>query len=133
LQADELDDLLETEKVLGSAASTALEEGENDVDDEYDESDNKDYIGTSMSDRIAIENNNLISAETTIHLTSDVVKWIRQSDGKFRELFVRRIKQLQKGDRSRILAKSLKGSKSIIFETYLEQRWGYIDLVCRQA
>jgi hypothetical protein len=60
-----------------------------------------------------------------IKLTKAVVKWLRQGDNKYREFFVRRMKQLAAGDRSRILAKRLAGSKTIIFETYLEQKSGH--------
>jgi hypothetical protein len=60
-----------------------------------------------------------------IQMTSSVVKWLRQSDTKYREFFVRRMEQLASGDRSRILAKRLKGSKGTIYETYLEQKSGF--------
>jgi hypothetical protein len=59
-----------------------------------------------------------------IKLTSDVVKWLRRCDNKFREFFARRMKQLAAGDRSRILAKRLTGSETLIYETYLEQKSG---------
>jgi len=60
-----------------------------------------------------------------IKLTSDVVKWLRRGDNKYLDFFVRRMKQLAAGDRSRILAKRLTGSKTLIYETYLEQKSGY--------
>jgi hypothetical protein len=67
----------------------------------------------------------LLGVCTKIQLTGDVVKWLRQIDPKYREFFVRRLQQLASGDKSRILAKRLKGSKSTIFETYLEQKSGH--------
>ena len=62
---------------------------------------------------------------TKIKMTQDVVKWLRRSDSKYRDFFVRRIMQLAAGDRSRILAKRLTGSKTLIYETYLEQKSGH--------
>jgi hypothetical protein len=53
------------------------------------------------------------------------MKFLRVGDSKYREFFIRRIEQLATGDRSRILAKRLTGSNSIIYETYLEQKSGH--------
>ena len=60
-----------------------------------------------------------------IKFTSDVVKWLRRADSKYREFFVRRIEQLASGQRSRILNKRLTGCKTTIYETYLEQKSGH--------
>ena len=63
-----------------------------------------------------------------IHLSGDVVKWLRNGDRKYRDFFIRRMKQLSGGERSRILAKRLNGSttaKVPIYETYLEQKSGF--------
>jgi flagellar biosynthesis GTPase FlhF len=63
-----------------------------------------------------------------IHFSGEVVKWIRNGDRKYVSLFVRRMRQLSGGERSRILAKRLNGSttnKVPIYETYLEQKSGY--------
>jgi len=63
-----------------------------------------------------------------IHFSGEVVKWIRHGDSKYVGLFIRRMKQLSGGERSRILAKRLNGSttsKVPIYETYLEQKSGY--------
>ena len=51
---------------------------------------------------------------------SHVVKFLRKGDPKYKYFFVRRMQQLADGQRSRILAKRLKGSQSTIYETYLE-------------
>ena len=45
----------------------------------------------------------------------------------------RQTQQLANGDRSRILRKRLKGSRSIIFETYLEQKSGFRILWTEEA
>ena len=63
-----------------------------------------------------------------IHFSGDVVKWVRNGDPKYVGLFVKRMKSLSGGERSRILAKRLNGSttnKVPIYETYLEQKSGY--------
>jgi hypothetical protein len=61
----------------------------------------------------------------SFQMTSHVVKFLQQGDKKYRSFFVRRMQQLAAGERSRILQKPLKGSKSIIYETYLEQKSGH--------
>jgi hypothetical protein len=60
-----------------------------------------------------------------IHLSGDVVKWLRQGDRKYRDFFIRRMKQLATGESSRILQKRLFGSENTIYETYLEQKSGF--------
>ena len=67
------------------------------------------------------------TSETFVNIqyTSHVAKWLKYGDPKNRDFFVRRIRQLSAGERSRILAKRLKGSKTTIFETYLEQISGF--------
>ncbi len=61
----------------------------------------------------------------SFQMTSHVVKFLQQGDKKYRSFFVRRMRQLASGERSRILQKPLKGSKTHIFETYLEQKSGH--------
>jgi hypothetical protein len=63
-----------------------------------------------------------------IHLSAEVVKWLKNGDPRYVDFFVRRMKQLSSGERSRILAKRLNGSttaKVPIYETYLEQKSGF--------
>jgi len=53
---------------------------------------------------------------------------LKSGDKKYVDFFIRRMKQLSGGERSRILGKRLKGSttaKSPIYETYLEQKSGF--------
>ena len=61
----------------------------------------------------------------SFQMTSHVVKFLQRGDKKYRSFFVRRMQQLARGERSRILQKPLKGSQSHIFETYLEQKSGH--------
>ena len=61
----------------------------------------------------------------SFRVTSHVVKFLKSGDPLYRSFFVRRMRQLANGDRSKILQKRLKGSKSAIYETYLEQKSGF--------
>lgn len=86
----------------------------------------------SNSSANAHEREGFVPIETSIPasinnilLSSDVVKWLKVGDAKYRGFFIRRLKQLSSGDRSRILAKRLKGSQNLIYESYLEQKSGY--------
>ena len=54
-------------------------------------------------------------------VTKAVLTWIRKTEGKFVNFFLRRIEQLASGQRSRILQKNLVGSATTIYETYLDQ------------
>jgi UvrD/REP helicase N-terminal domain len=68
---------------------------------------------------------NPLRVSNRVCLTTDVLKWCRTSDAKYLGFFLRRIEQLASGERSRILAKRLKGCfNAAIFETYLEQKTG---------
>ena len=60
-----------------------------------------------------------------VKLTKDVVKWLRVADTKYKEFFVRRVRQLAAGERGRKLAKRLVGCQSLIYESYLEQKSGH--------
>mmetsp|Transcript_36528 Transcript_36528/g.58913 ORF Transcript_36528/g.58913 Transcript_36528/m.58913 type:complete len:2195 (-) Transcript_36528:219-6803(-) len=57
----------------------------------------------------------------SIRITHSVLKWFQNQDPKYAEMFIRRLRQLASGERSRILAKALVGSKLQIYETYLDQ------------
>ncbi|CAJ1966167.1 unnamed protein product [Cylindrotheca closterium] len=94
-----------------SAASTSTQGTTAKQRNGDDDDDDDDFTGT----------------HTTIMYTENVKKWLRgPAGGRYRDLFVKRMKQLSRGERSRILAKRLKGtSKTVtVFETYLEQKSG---------
>ncbi len=57
-------------------------------------------------------------------ITKDVLKWLDPQDFKYRGLFLRRIRQLANGERSRILKKNVTGCQTTIWETYLDQKSG---------
>ena len=52
-------------------------------------------------------------------VTSHVVKFMKNGDVKYKEMFVKKMKQLAKGERSHTLQKPVKGCESIICECIL--------------
>lgn len=131
-EVDDLDDLIETGQRLEAAASKAAtvedEESGDDTTFEADNVRNELLRDTQSNESSTQQTRSSVAApagRTKIHLSADTIKWLRQSDGKYREFFVRRVQQLSAGDRSRILEKRLKGSASTIYETYLEQKSGH--------
>eukprot|EP00980_Cylindrotheca_fusiformis_P000143 scaffold24_cov128-Cylindrotheca_fusiformis.AAC.16 len=82
---------------------------------------------SSASATAALFNDDVLftGTHTSIMYTDTVMKWLKtRAGGTYRGLFVKRIQQLSRGERSRILAKRLKGCKNPIYETYLEQKSG---------
>jgi len=59
-------------------------------------------------------------------ITDHVRKYLRTGDKRYRSMFVKKMKQLGKGERSHKLQKPLRGCKSVIYETYLENRTGEV-------
>ena len=125
-EADTAALLRESADRLGRAASTALEvrdDGEVVLLDEDlgDDTVIIDGRGTKshMEEVYAL-------AFERFKITKEVRKWWEHGDPKYKEFFLRRLRQLAAGDRSRILQKKLTGSrKTTIFETYLEQKSGF--------
>jgi hypothetical protein len=125
-----LDDeaLDETDQKLNRAVEGAVQEESNELDDlisndvcsEGVELDEDDEGIEAVHDDV-----NTNQQWLSFQMTSHVVKFLQQGDKKYRSFFVRRMRQLAAGERSRILQKPLKGSKSIIYETYLEQKSGH--------
>jgi len=113
----------ETSKRLDRAAATALEENippyleEDTVDDDTNKKAEED---DHSNDAV---NAPRFATDVNIHFTANVANWLTRHPN-YRFFFVRRIQQLQAGERSRILAKRLR-AKSVIFETYLEQKSGH--------
>jgi len=130
---DETND--ETAKILSEATDKALH-----IEEEYDDGqvqDDTDYEAqmdasstattTPNQDDVDDDDDDFTGNHTNIMYTENVKKWLRgPAGGRYRDLFVKRMKQLSRGERSRILAKRLKGtSKTVtVFETYLEQKSG---------
>ena len=133
-QDDEMD---ETDRKLTAAMEDAMQTDQDadfdkaDVDEEQapDEASadnaNGDHSSNSNSKVMKGPSSPAVTNFKRIHLSGDVVKWLRQGDRKYKDFFIRRMKQLSSGERSRILAKRLVGSVETIYETYLEQKSGF--------
>eukprot|EP00934_Nitzschia_sp_Nitz4_P003879 Nitzschia sp. Nitz4//scaffold167_size49223//10984//18384//NITZ4_007032-RA/size49223-processed-gene-0.31-mRNA-1//-1//CDS//3329538266//3869//frame0 len=120
---DDLLELAETGRRLTDATSMALQVGAEGFHNR--ERNDASRITNSPSGEVSAQPvMGQLSTPMDIHMSNDVVRWLKQSDSKFRHFFVRRMEQLRQGQRSRILAKRLKGSSSTIYETYLEQKSG---------
>lgn len=118
------DELKETSKKLddamAEAMSSVIDDQEHNVEVETEE------IDYCRGKTINLGNSAGLSQPLRkIHLSGDVVKWLRTGDAKYREFFERRMKQLASGDTSRILRKRLQGSTRTIYEVYLEQKSGF--------
>jgi hypothetical protein len=134
---------MEEEKKLRQMARAAAFEGERDEQETLTteieglalEDENKDEDSDDEETMIKLEEDGpfikLRDIEKErygrIELTPHAKKWFYGSaDPKYRSFFIRRLKQLSRGDRSRILQKRLTGSKkNTIYETYLEQKSGF--------
>ena len=121
-----LDDemLDDTDQKLSTAMEEAVQDATSGEDDEIadDEMDFEMLVpGGEETEQLTNSNSQWLSFQMTSH----VVKFLQQGDKKYRSFFVRRMRQLASGERSRILKKPLKGSKTLIFETYLEQKSGH--------
>lgn len=114
------DDLKEADEKLNDAMTHAMESCTEDHDTDTNiETEEIEYkFGPTRDD----ESREIVRK---IHLTADTEKWLRTCDSKYRDFFIRRIKQLASGDTSRILRKRLKGSTRTIYEVYLEQKSGF--------
>lgn len=107
--------LADTDERLNQALRNALNEDNTCVDTEVEE------VKESAADG---ENESKYDAEATItainwsqfQVTSHVVKFLKNGDKMYRDIFVKRMKQLARGERSHKLQKPLKGCKSIICE-----------------
>lgn len=123
---DEDENMAETDEKLSKALAGALEE-EDEVEDEYiqdeDESDTED---DAMRNTIIEAQEKLAMIDwSQFQVTSHVCKFLKTGDTKYREIFVKKITQLAKGERSHKLQKPLQGCESVIFETYLENKSGW--------
>ena len=95
----------------GVGSSSEEEDNGDGFDDDVDKSTAREV--EKVCDAQALDN---------IMLTAESLKWYKHADPRHSMLFLRRLKQLAAGERSRILSKHLVGSKNFsIFETYLDQ------------
>jgi len=128
------DDMKETDEKLNLAMADAMQGIDDMAMNEDAEFEVKEVIrGHSNGGSNTSGHLNPVPVLKHIHLNGDVVKWLRQGDRKYRDFFIRRMKQLATGENSRILQKRLFGSENTIYETYLEQKSGYRILVSKVA
>lgn len=114
-----------TDERLNTALSGALqenrdseEEGEGEGEEEVEEADGGDDIKAHPN---TVEDGDVATTIdwSKFQVSTHVVKFIKNGDHMFRDIFVRRMKQLAKGERSHKLQKPLKGCESIICESFL--------------
>ena len=120
---DDDGNLAETDEKLNKALAGALEEEDGFEDDIEEDEDESDWEDDAME-------NNIIEAHDKLdwsqfQVTSHVCKFLKTGDTKYREIFVKKITQLAKGERSHKLQKPLVGCESVIYETYLENKSGF--------
>lgn len=122
---DEDGNLADTDKKLNEALTSAL--NDNNTESTEDEEDlNDDFTEVTVEENHADVTENLAKIDwSQFQVTAHVVKFMKNGDAKYREIFVKKMKQLAKGERSHKLQKPLVGCKSIIYETYLENKSGF--------
>jgi hypothetical protein len=120
---DEDGNLVGTNEKLNKALAGALSETNKDepIDDTESESDLENEIPKDHTNRIR----DIEIDWSQFQVTHHVCKFLRNGDAKFREIFVKKMKQLGRGERSHKLQKPLQGCESIIYETYLENKSGW--------
>ena len=115
---------------LDNAMSSVLESGDIESERTVEEPASATEmvrLFSAISTSAVIQTSEIVNTETYINIqyTSHVEKWLKAQQGNvYKDFFVRRMRQLANGDKSRILAKRLSGSKTTIYETYLEQKSG---------
>jgi ankyrin repeat protein len=112
-----------TKNLLSAAVNEALVEG-----DSEDEEDNEvDQVILPLAIPSASMDQGVLTAQLfPPRMTKYAWKWVEKSDPKYRGFFIAKVKRLAAGDRSRTMAKRLKGTTAkAVFETYLEQKSGH--------
>ncbi len=121
---EEDEDMAEIDEKLSKAQAGALEE-EDEVEDESIEEES-DLEDDTMKNNIIEAQEKLAMIDwSQFQVTSHVRKFLKNGDTKYREIFVKKMTQLAKGERSHKLQKPLQGCESVIYETYLENKSGW--------
>ena len=111
---DDDGNLANTDKRLTRALLKVDESDEGDIESKFED------LTTEDSDAVVEESPSPSSMckldWSQFQVTTHVVKFIKNGDAKYREIFVKKMKQLAKGERSHKLQKPLKGCESIICE-----------------
>ena len=109
-----------TGETLATAVQKALE---NDARQEDTEATALMGIGSNETGFTAVQEKNdlegvdvveYVEAVTSVMLTNDVLKWLKNADARFRGLFVKKVERLMRGERSHKLSKGLEGCQSKI-------------------
>lgn len=124
---DEDGNLAETDEKLNKALAGALAESHNDSeDDTTDEEVDSDEDDKPENNKMMGTNNEIPKIDwSQFQVTHHVCRFLKRGDKAYREIFVKKMKQLAKGERSHKLQKPLQGCQSVIYETYLENKSGW--------
>jgi len=122
---DEDGNLADTDEKLNRALMGALNEESEAEESEEEEIESKFDDLTMEENNAEVEKNFTKIDWSQFQVTAHVVKFMKTGDAKYREIFVKKMKQLAKGERSHKLQKPLKGCESIIYESYLENKSGF--------
>jgi hypothetical protein len=124
----------ETDQKLVEALTGALRDDDDLNSPEEDEFEGDDNVNDE-GDRDGITHKDMSSSAidwSKFQVSTHVVKFIKNGDPMFREIFVMRMKQLARGDRSHKLQKPLKGCESIIYESYMDNSKGGFRILWTQ-
>jgi hypothetical protein len=113
----------ETTAASAYATTAEIVDGEEFHDTAQQEEDEKPIVLDGNEDFVddSIDYANF----SKILLTRDTLKWLDGADGRFRDLFIKKLRKLASGQRGYTMQKILKGSQSRIYETYLENKSGH--------
>lgn len=132
---DDDGDFAETDQKLVDALTGALRDDgdsncpEEDVSEAGDNDDvGGDHHGTITHEEVPSSDIDWSKFRVSTH----VVKFIKNGDPMYRKIFVMRMKQLARGDRSHKLQKPLKGVLSIIYESYMDNSKGGFRILWTQ-
>ncbi len=133
-QLDDDGEFAVTDQKLDDALTGALRddcESNRLEEDIFEGGDNGDVSG----DHDGITHEEVPSSDidcSKFQVSTHVVKFIKNGDPMFRYIFVKRMKQLARGDRSHKLQKPLKGCESIIYESYMDNSKGGFRILWTQ-
>ena len=132
---DDDGDFAETDQKLVDALTGALrDDGDSNCPEEdvSEAGDNDDVVGDHDGTIIHEEVPSSDIDWSKFRVSTHVVKFIKNGDPMYRKIFVMRMKQLARGDRSHKLQKTLKGCLSIIYESYMDNSKGGFRILWTQ-
>jgi len=132
---DDDGDFAETDQKLVDALTGALrDDGDSNCPEEdvSEAGDNDDVVGDHDG---TITHEEVPSSDidwSKFRVSTHVVKFIKNGDPMYRNIFVMRMKQLARGDRSHKLQKPLIGCRAIIYESYMDNSKGGFRILWTQ-